>query len=70
MERVLVLSFLAENDKTVTVTIKNPKENLTTEQVRPVMEKIIATKIFNNAKHTLTKIKKIAYVTRVEEPLA
>lgn len=48
METILNLVFKDEDNKSKTIRISNPKPNLTEEQVRPVMTKILDTKFLVN----------------------
>lgn len=46
MNRVLELKFTLSDEKTMTLTIPNPKEDLTDEQVVTAMETILVSNVF------------------------
>ena len=66
MNKSLVITFTTTNNKTVKITIHEPKDDLARATIEPIAQKIIATKVFNDEKHELSAIKKIAYITREE----
>ena len=47
MERVLELKFTLSNEKTMTLTIPNPKDNLTDEQITAAMQAIVTANVFD-----------------------
>ncbi|HHZ01408.1 MAG TPA: DUF2922 domain-containing protein [Tissierellia bacterium] len=69
MTRKLVMSFLTAEGTTSSMTIDQPKEDLSEQEVRGVMEAIIAANIFNTSRGDLTEIKSAAIITTTEEVL-
>jgi hypothetical protein len=67
--RKLVMSFLTAEGTTSSMTIDQPKEDLSEQEVRGVMEAIIAANIFNTSRGDLTEIKSAAIITTTEEVL-
>lgn len=49
------MTFLTEEGKKVSMSVKDPKENLTTEQVSAAMDKIISTNVFFTESGDLVK---------------
>lgn len=47
MNKVLELKFTLSNDKTIVLTIPNPKENITDEQVASAMQAIVTSNVFD-----------------------
>ena len=66
MKKHLILTFLTQTNKKYTVSIKEPKEDLTRAVAEAVAEKIISSQIFNTPKHTLKQFVKASYITREE----
>ncbi len=69
MEKKLNLYFTTADKKSYHITLNYPKDNLTKAEAEAVGQKIIATKVFNNEKRTLTEFKKASYVTTEETVL-
>ena len=69
MEKKLNLYFTIADKKSYHITLNYPKDNLTKAEAEAVGQKIIATKVFNNEKRTLTEFKKASYVTTEETVL-
>ena len=66
MQKKLNLYFTTADKKSYHITLNYPKDNLTKAEAEAVGQKIIATKVFNNEKRTLTEFKKASYVTTEE----
>jgi hypothetical protein len=69
MARKLVMSFLTEQGTTSSMTLEAPKDDLTEEDVRDVMELIITENVFTTSKGDLVDIKKAEIITTTEEVL-
>ena len=69
MQKKLNLYFTTADKKSYHITLNYPKDNLTKAESEAVGQKIIATKVFNNEKRTLTEFKKASYVTTEETVL-
>lgn len=70
MEKTLVLTFKTEDKKIFRMNINKPKEGLAKEQIQTLADKIIADKIFDNAKCVIKTFEKAAYISREENKLA
>ncbi|ARD46898.1 hypothetical protein SporoP37_01090 [Sporosarcina sp. P37] len=57
MEKVLELTFLTADGKPVKLTVDEPREDLTTEQVESAMQQIIASNVFIVEESPLAAIK-------------
>ncbi|KGR74830.1 DUF2922 domain-containing protein [Ureibacillus sinduriensis] len=64
MTQVLVLKFDAGNGKTMTLTVDEPRDNLTPTEVEDVMQKIIASNIFHHSGSSLIAINQARIVER------
>ena len=64
MTKKLVLSFKTAQNKNFNLSFKYPKENLTKDDVKPIANKIIETKIFNSGKRELATFNKVYYVSQ------
>lgn len=69
MAKKLVMSFLTAQGATSSMTIDEPKEDLTALEVSAVMESIITQNVFNTSKGDLTEIKSAEIITTTEEIL-
>ena len=69
MQKKLNLYFTTADKKSYHITLNYPKDNLTKAEAEAVGQKIIATKVSNNEKRTLTEFKKASYVTTEETVL-
>ena len=69
MQKKLNLYFTTADKKSYHITLNYPKYNLTKAEAEAAGQKIIATKVFNNEKRTLTEFKKASYVTTEETVL-
>ncbi|WP_326907750.1 DUF2922 domain-containing protein [Sedimentibacter sp. MB31-C6] len=69
MAKKLVMSFLTAEGTTSSMTIDEPKEDLTELEVRAVMETIISQNVFNTSKGDLTEIKTANIVSTSTENL-
>ncbi|MDO4814208.1 MAG: DUF2922 domain-containing protein [Gemella sp.] len=69
MEKTLVLIFKTEEKKTFRLNLSAPKEGLTKDQVQTLADKIIESKVFDNAKRVVKTFEKAIYVTRQEDAL-
>ncbi|MDF2635283.1 MAG: hypothetical protein K0R78_2157 [Pelosinus sp.] len=56
MTKTLEMVFRSEGGKDVTLSIADPKENLTLAEVRTVMEDIIAKQVFESKTGNLSQI--------------
>jgi len=56
MAKTLEMVFRSEGGKEVTLSIADPKENLTLAEVKTVMEDIIAKKVFESKTGDLSQI--------------
>ena len=56
MAKTLEMVFRSEGGKEVTLSIAQPKENLTLAEVKTVMEDIIAKKVFESKTGDLSQI--------------
>lgn len=64
MTQVLELKFDTGNGKTMTLTVNEPKANLTPTEVEDVMQAIIASNIFHNSGSNLIAINQARIVER------
>jgi hypothetical protein len=69
MAKKLVMSFLTEQGTTSSMTLEAPRDDLTEEDVREVMELIITENVFSTAKGDLVDIKKAEVITITQEVL-
>ena len=69
MAKKLVMSFLTAEGATSSMTVDTPKDGLTGDEVRPVMESIITLDVFNTSKGDLAEIKAAQVITTTEEIL-
>lgn len=69
MAKKLVMSFLTEQGTTSSMTLEAPRDDLTEEDVREVMELIITENVFSTSKGDLVDIKKAEIITTTEEVL-
>ncbi|HHZ00887.1 MAG TPA: DUF2922 domain-containing protein [Sedimentibacter sp.] len=69
MAKKLVMSFLTEQGTTSSMTLEAPRDDLTEEDVREVMELIITENVFSTAKGDLVDIKKAEVITTTQEVL-
>ena len=65
MAQVLELQFLTAHDKAVTISIQNPKQDLTDAQVLAAMQTIIDQNVFAKEDSTVSVIKGARIVERV-----
>lgn len=56
MSQVLELKFDTANGKTMTLSVNDPKPNLTPTEITAVMDSIIAADVFHNEGNALVKI--------------
>lgn len=68
--KVLRLHFMDQNGHQSTITIKNPKDNLTLETVKEVMGRMLTYQVFEGSSGILQSFKKAEYITTATEPLA
>ena len=64
MAKVLELKFDAENGKTMTFSINEPKTELTPSEIREAMESIIAANVFHLNGFSLTAINQARLIER------
>ncbi|MCM3388394.1 DUF2922 domain-containing protein [Ureibacillus chungkukjangi] len=64
MTQVLELKFDTANGKSMTLTVDNPKENLTGDEVENAMQEIISSNIFHNNGASLVAINQARIVER------
>ncbi|MDN4492453.1 DUF2922 domain-containing protein [Ureibacillus aquaedulcis] len=64
MTQVLELKFDTSNGKTLTLTVNEPKENLTPAEVEGVMQTIITSDIFQSTGSSLIGINQARIVER------
>ncbi|MFC7686922.1 DUF2922 domain-containing protein [Ureibacillus sp. GCM10028918] len=64
MAQVLEMKFDTDNGKTMTLTVNDPKENLTPTEVENVMQTIISSNIFHNTGSSLIGINQAQIVER------
>lgn len=69
MKRVLELIFKTTTDKTVTLQIQNPKNNLNEDIIQRAMNDILKLNLFNEQKGTLTAIHSAQYIERTVRQL-
>lgn len=69
MAKVLELVFTTAADKSVKLTVDEPKENLTAAQVEAVMQQVITSGIFIVEDSPFEKIKSARIVERDVQPL-
>ena len=69
MAKKLVMSFITADGSTSSLALNEPKETLTEEEVRAVMESIIGQNVFNTTKGDLSEIKSAEIITTTEEIL-
>lgn len=65
MAQVLELQFLTEHDKAITISVQNPKQDLTDAQVLTAMQTIIDQNVFAKEGSTVSIIKGARIVDRV-----
>lgn len=64
MAKVLELTFLLSNDKSFTMTIANPKPNVTEAEIDAAMTAIVTNNYYNSKGHTIIGKKQARYVER------
>jgi len=64
--KTLVLSFGTDLNKTYQITVTNPKENLTQEEVEQAMQEMIAANVLAVPSGRLAQIKAAKYVEKYE----
>ncbi|QCR32622.1 DUF2922 domain-containing protein [Lysinibacillus sp. SGAir0095] len=64
MTQVLELKFDTSNGKTMTLTVDQPREDLTALEVETVMQTIISANIFHNSGSSLVAINQARIVER------
>lgn len=69
MKRVLELSFRTSTDKTFTLQIQNPKEDLTQDIVTSAMMQIIKLNLFDLSKGELVSVHSAQYIERTTRQL-
>lgn len=62
--KVLELRFTTKDDKTATVKITNPRDNVTAEEITTAMQEILAADIFVTKTSSLQAIKAAQMVER------
>lgn len=66
MTKHLILTFQTAGKKDYRLSINNPKDDISKENITAIGEKIVASKIFNSSKHELISFKQAKYVSRTE----
>jgi hypothetical protein len=69
MAKKLVMVFATAQGHTSSMTLDEPKEDITEAEVRTVMESIIAKNIFNTNSGDLASVKSAEIVTTTTEQL-
>ncbi|MEL7648038.1 MAG: DUF2922 domain-containing protein [Sedimentibacter sp.] len=69
MAKRLVMTFVTAQGTNSSMTVDEPKDELTEAEVRTVMESIITQNVFNTAKGDLTEIKSAEIITTTEQIL-
>ena len=69
MAVTLQMSFITELDKTVTLSIPDPKPGLTEAEVRQAMQEVIDKDVFTSASGSFVEIKAAKIVARDVTPL-
>lgn len=64
MTKSLELIFLLSNEKTVTLTITNPKSNLTDNEINAAMNAIVSSNYFEREGETIIGKKQARFVER------
>lgn len=70
MSKQLELKFLSSEGKTKTITVNEPKADLTVEQIQLEMDEIVAASLFDDeGVNPYTSVKSARYVTRTVEDI-
>lgn len=64
--KTLVLSFLTDLNKSFQLTISQPKETLTEEEVQETMQKMIDANVLISSSGRLSQVKSAKYVEKLE----
>lgn len=64
--KTLVLSFLTDLNKSFQLTINQPKETLTEEEVKETMQKMIDANVLISSSGRLAQVKSAKYVEKLE----
>lgn len=64
MAKVLELNFNTANGKTMTISVNDPKENLTISEVATAMQTIISQDVFHNEGNGLVAINQARIIDR------
>ncbi|MFP3917308.1 DUF2922 domain-containing protein [Lysinibacillus telephonicus] len=64
MSQVLELKFNTANGKTMTISVNDPKQNLTASEIVTAMQTIISEDVFHNEGHGLVAINEARIVDR------
>lgn len=64
--KTLVLSFLTDLNKSFQLTINQPKESLTEEEVKEIMQKMIDANVLIGNSGRLAQVKAAKYVEKLE----
>lgn len=62
--KVLELSFKLSNDKTMTISIANPKDTLTESDINMAMNTIVSSNYFSREGNTIVAKKQARFVER------
>lgn len=70
MSKTLQLVFKTENGNQKTISISDPKSDLTLAVVQPIMELLVEKNVFQNTSGKLATVVSANYVEREVTPLA
>ena len=70
MAKRLVLAFKTVEGTTSTLTVDEPKDGLTSAEVRAVMDTIVTQNIFNTNSGDMVEVKSAEIITTTEEILS
>ncbi len=69
MESKIQMNFKTSGNKKVTISVDNPKENLTSEDIKTVMDSIVAANIFDYKGENLAEALNAKIVTTETEEI-
>lgn len=70
MNKTLELTFMLSNDKTFTLSITNPKPNLSEQDINAAMDTIVASNYFKRDGATIVGKKRARFVERAVTDVA
>ncbi|KAB2490308.1 DUF2922 domain-containing protein [Priestia endophytica] len=64
MEKTLSMQFLNESGKSVSISLQHPRENVTEDEIKAVMEELILQNIFSSQGGDFKEVKGAQIVSR------